>query len=152
MWGRDREPKPCTVCLRDEGQQPTGGKLCAEHQSKHDRFVSAGTSWTASLLSLFTEPETCVMYEGINDDVIIVSNRELQHGRRARMIPVRTIGELEVIHRRAGNTITIRTRGGETWRIPHLRRNSSLRLRDTVQQRLQEMREQQEDRDTQQES
>ena len=80
MWARNRETKPCPVCLREAGQEPSGGKLCPEHQAKHNRFVSTSTSWTASLLSLFTEPETCVMYEEMKER----ASRQLRYPRRLR--------------------------------------------------------------------
>ena len=87
-------------------------------------------------MSLFTEAETCVMYEGLGDQVIIISNR----GESGK-IPVRTIAEMEIAPGRAGNVMTIRNHGGEAWRTPRLGRKSSRKVHLTVRQRMRELEE-----------
>ena len=79
------------------------------------------------------------MYEGIGDEVIIISTGDLGRGRRARIIPVRTIADIRLSLGTAGDTITIRTHGGEGWRIPHLGGKSCRRLCETILERMREL-------------
>ena len=100
----------------------------------HDRFCSTGTSWAGTFLHM--APEASVMYGGIDDDVIIVSIREISPGKRSRIIPVRTIAELDIEPGPGGSVITVRPHGGETFRATHLMKKSSRKLYDTVRQSM----------------
>ena len=102
----------------------------------HNRFCSTGTSWAGTFLHGATE--TSVMYNGIDDEVIIFSNQIifLSPGKRSRIIPVRTIAGLDIEPGPGGNVITVRTHGGETFRAAHLSRKSSWKLYDTVRRSM----------------
>lgn len=91
MKRKNGKPESCPPCQRERGEQPTRGTMCAKHQAMSDRSTRTSTSWTETLLPPGMGAETCLMYEGIQDDVIIVSSKEPAPGRMARMMPVRTI-------------------------------------------------------------
>ena len=131
-----REPPACTICTRDRGGQPSGSWLCPEHRATHNRFCSTGTSWAGTFLH--GAPETSVMYNGIDDEVIIFSNQSifLSPGKRSRIVPVRTIAGLDIEPGPGGNVITVRTHGGETLRATHLMKKSSRKLYDTVRRSM----------------
>ena len=76
------------------------------------------------------------MYNGIDDEVIIVSNQKISPGKSARIVPVRTIAALEIEPGPGGNVITVRTHGGETFRAAHLMKKSPWKLYDTVRRSM----------------
>ena len=76
------------------------------------------------------------MYNGIHDEVIIVSNQKISPGKRSRIVPVRTIAGLDIEPGPGGNVITVRTHGGETLRATHLMKKSSRKLYDTVRRSM----------------
>ena len=130
--------QPCPRCQKERGEEPSRGRLCPAHKEKYDMFTKTATSWTSTFLML--SPETCVMYEGLDDKIMIASTKELTPARKGRLIPVRTIAAIELEDGKAGNTLRIRTHGGETLVVKNLQRKSSVKLYNRIHERIQALR------------
>ena len=79
-----RGPTPCFDGLHARRDQ-AGVGLPQEHRNE---------LWTGTFLLM--APETSVMYNGIDDEVIIASSQEISPGKKVRIVPVRTIAALEI--------------------------------------------------------
>ena len=97
------------------------------------RLIHASTSWTGVFLVL--EPATCIMYQEQIESITIVQTGGLWGlGTRADTMRTNEIDGVDLQHGWAGNTLTVRTKPGDTRIIPRLKKKASTKIYRALRQ------------------